>query len=241
MREIWTHPEKPGWDDVVPKPIERKWSKFYEEMSEIENLKFRRGLKIEGVEGLPTLVIFGDGSEKAYGAVAYIRWKIEERYICILVAAKNRIAPVKKIDVVRLELCGAVIGTRLRTYIEKETDFKFEKIYHITDSEIVRAMIRKKSYGFNTFAANRIGEINRATKEDEWYCIESPLNVADLVTRGCKISELGADSTWQKGPPFLTGRMANKTDQGRHQFTRSKKVSQICRNHRYQFERKRTH
>ena len=41
----------------------------------------------------------------------------------------------------------------------------------MVDSEIVKAMIDKKSYGFRMFVANRIGEIQGSTTPDEWYWI----------------------------------------------------------------------
>ena len=68
-----------------------------------------------------------------------------------------------------MELAGAVIATRLRVLIEKEVNYNFHTVWHIVDSEIVKAMIEKESYGFNTYAANRIGEIHQNTKQDEWY------------------------------------------------------------------------
>ena len=103
-------------------------------------------------------MLFSDGSKEAYGVAAYIRWKTDEGYTSNLLAAKSRIAPLKIIDVVRLELCGAVLQSRLYGFIVTEIpEMKFERIYHIVDSEIVRAMINKDSYGFNTFAANRVG------------------------------------------------------------------------------------
>ena len=43
--------------------------------------------------------------------------------------AKCRIAPLKTIDIVRLELCGAVVSKRLRSYIEKEMQLQFERVY----------------------------------------------------------------------------------------------------------------
>ena len=45
---------------------------------------------------------------------------------------------------------------------------RFEKIYHIVDSHTVHAMIQKSSYGFNTFAATRIGEIQKGTIPENW-------------------------------------------------------------------------
>ena len=63
----------------------------------------------------------------------------------------------------RIELCRAVLNKRLKVFIEKECRYRFEKIYHIVDSQIVHAMIQKSSYGCNTFAATRIGEIHEGT------------------------------------------------------------------------------
>ena len=82
-------------------------------------------------------------------------------------------------------------------------DLKFEKVYHFTDSEIVKAMVNKASYGFNTFVANRIGEIQQATSPHEWIWINEKINVADILTRGCTPNELDENSIWQNGPQFL--------------------------------------
>jgi len=52
----------------------------------------------------------------------------------------------------------------------------------IVDSEIVKAMISKESYGFNTYAANRIGEIQKKITSQEWFWVAGNLNIADGVT-----------------------------------------------------------
>ena len=81
-----------------------------------------------------------------------------------MIAAKNRIAPMKTVDIVQFELSGAVLGKRLRSFMQEKLRYSFEKVYHIVDSEIVKAMISRESYGFNTFAANCIGEIQQKIK-----------------------------------------------------------------------------
>ena len=156
------------------------------------------------MEGSQSLVIFSDGSSQAYGGVAYCRWKLTSgRFESRLIAAKSRVAPIKIIDIVRLELCGAVISKRLRESIQAELEMSFTKIYHLVDSEIVKAMINRQSYGFNTFAANRIGEIHQATSKDEWWWLSGKLNIGDIVTRGCTVEELLANPEWFYGPQFL--------------------------------------
>ena len=102
-----------------------------------------------------------------------------------IIMSKNKIAPLKIIDIVRLELGGALLGTRLRNFIIKESNIEFEKIYHFVDSEIVKGMIGKGSYGFDTFEANRVGEIEVGTNQTEWFWIPGSMNTADLITRGC--------------------------------------------------------
>ena len=64
-------------------------------------------------------------------------------------------------------------------------------------------MIQRESYGFNTFAATRIGEIQEGTNIADWYWTEGKHNIADLLTRGKKPSDISLGSVWQKGPDFL--------------------------------------
>ena len=67
----------------------------------------------------------------------------------------------------------------------------------------MHSMIQKESYGFNTFAATRIGEIQQNTNPKEWFWIESKYNIADWLTRGKKPTEINLDSIWQNGPSSL--------------------------------------
>ena len=172
LRTIWSARPHFDWDSTLPSSIQRDWDEFRESLLDVKQLSFKRTVRPDGGEQ-PTLVLFSDGSKEAYGVVAYIRWKTPTGYVSSLLAAKSRIAPLKIIDTVHLELCGAVLNSRLYVFIKEELpSVSFVKVYHIVDSEIVKAMINKESYGFNTFAANRIGEIHRNTSQDNWYWIE---------------------------------------------------------------------
>ena len=88
-------------------------------------------------------------------------------------------------------------------FIETEMDYKFSQVIHLIDSEIVKAMIEKGSYGFKTFVANRIGEIQSSTTPDKWYWIPGSLNIADWVIRGKCPKELQEGSLWRRGADFL--------------------------------------
>ena len=116
------------------------------------------------------MVVFTDGSGEGYGTAAYARWRIPDQpYESCLTAAKNCIVPIKTADIVRLELPGAVLGKQLRSFVQEELRYSFQNVYHIVDSKIVKAMISKESYGFNTFAANHTGEIQQKTNPSEWF------------------------------------------------------------------------
>ena len=100
--------------------------------------------------------------------------------------SKSRVSPLNIIDIVRIELCGAALSSRLRSTIEKELDFNFRKIIHLVDSEIVHAMVNRDSYGYNTFVANRVGEIQQNTSPEEWAWVAGKLNIADIITKRSK-------------------------------------------------------
>ncbi|XP_045127641.1 uncharacterized protein LOC123514085 [Portunus trituberculatus] len=213
MREIVTSEKNAGaaygWDDVLPDRLKEKWVKLFHEMYELESVTFARCVKPNNAVGDPVLVIFSDGSSLAYGACAYIRWELDDgRFESRLIMAKNRIAPVKQITIPRLELCGAVLSCRLRLTIEKESDWKFQSVLHIVDSSIVRAQIQKESYGFGTFVANRVAEIQMKTDPNDWWWVKTSENPADLTTRPCHPNYLRSNSLWQKGPDFLSDRIS---------------------------------
>lgn len=76
-------------------------------------------------------------------------------------------------------------------------------MFHIVDSAIVQSQIRKETYGFNTFMATRLSEIQSKSHISEWWWTETNLNPADMTTRPCNTNILGKNSMWKKGPDFM--------------------------------------
>ena len=145
LRKLWTAPRCIGWDDLVPDEVLKEWNSLNEDLKRVNEIQIYRSLTPGKVLGRPTLILFSDGSPQAYGAVAYCRWKtVEEGYVTRIIAAKSRVAPLKTINIVRLELCGAVISKRLRESISHELTIEFERTIHLVDGEIVKAMINLK-------------------------------------------------------------------------------------------------
>nr|XP_058940528.1 uncharacterized protein LOC131768833 [Pocillopora verrucosa] len=125
MRELWIKEPNLGWDETIPPDYKRAWSTFFKDMNEINSVINKRCLKPENCEGDPILVIFSDGSKDAYGACAYIRWHTTDgEYDSQLLLSKNRLAPLKKMSIDRIELCAAVINKRLKQTILNECRYK---------------------------------------------------------------------------------------------------------------------
>lgn len=203
MRQLWAREIKIDWDDPLPEGYKRDWVKFFSDLFGMNSIKFERCLKPPNAVGDPSLVLFSDGSESAYGACAYVRWALAGGgFGGSLVMSKNRLAPIKKMSIDRIELCGAVLNKRLKQLMEKESRYRFAKCFHIIDSQIVHAMVRKVSYGFNTLVATRVGEIQSGTNAEDWYWIASQQNIAEWLTRGKRREEIDGNSPWQKGPDF---------------------------------------
>ena len=128
----------------------------------MQNIRFRRCIRPRAAVGDPYLVMFSDGSDQAYGTCAYVRWQLAiGKFTSNLIAVKSRVTPIRKITIVRIELNGALLSKRLSAFIKKESLLVFSKEFFIVDSEIVRAMVQKESYGFNTYAAVRVGKFKR--------------------------------------------------------------------------------
>lgn len=157
-----------GWDDVVPASVRAEWLEYFKSLFIVEQLEFPRGVKPKNAIGQPTLIVFSDSSSAAFGTCAYIRWDLNDgTALAQLLMAKTRLAPLRQQSIPRLELCGAVIGARLRETIVKEMSYSFARVFHVTDSAIVRAQIQKESYGFGTFTATRVAEIQSKTDSNE--------------------------------------------------------------------------
>ena len=103
MQEFWQLGL--GWDDEAPLEVKRKWMVLFEEMIALNNVKFERCLTPPNATDNPSLVVFCDASRLAFGACAFMKWKLNNgQFGTRFVAAKTRVAPLKELTIPRLEL-----------------------------------------------------------------------------------------------------------------------------------------
>lgn len=81
---------------------------------------------------------FSDASEVAYAAVVYLRISDTfNRTHLSLVMSKSKVAPIKRLTIPRLELCGAQLLARLIHHIRQVLDIPLSHVHAWTDSTIV--------------------------------------------------------------------------------------------------------
>lgn len=196
---------KDTWDLALSGKLREDAISLFEEYAQLSKVKFHRALTPADAPAEPDAITFSDGSEHAYGAVLYLRWACGQGSAVRLVESKAKLAPLDhKGEAVKAELCGAVFAARLKKYFEQHGRVQVKQWYHLVDSQTVLGAIQRESYGFQTFFANRIGEIQSSTQLQDWWWIPGPLNIADIITRGAGPKDLDENSPWQQGPKFLS-------------------------------------
>ena len=103
-----------------------------------------------------TLHVYCDASCKAYGGVVYIRMVVQDTTIQIhLLTSKSKLAPLKKLTIPRLELCGAQLLFKLLKQVASDLNLTMEFVYVWTDSSVVlgwlkTSLARLKVYELST-------------------------------------------------------------------------------------------
>ena len=200
MQRLWQ--QGLDWDQELPSPKREEWTRFFQEMEDLNHVTFERSLTpVDAIE-VPTLCIFSDASNEAFGTCAYIRWRTgSNKYDTRFIAAKSRVAPLKPLTIPRLELQAAVLATRLYQSIAEESRLQFEKVVFFSDSNIVLSWIRSEAREFKPFVSARVAEIQSNSDPSQWRHVPGELKVADEVSRGIPAQRL--TDRWKQGPEFL--------------------------------------
>lgn len=167
MQKIWA--SKVHWDDSISNDefiIQKKW---LHQIENVKSIKIERCYQLENIRKKAELHVFCDASSSAYSAVCYWRLRTSESefHISFIMGKSRVIALNDKTSTSRLELQAALMGVRLADYIEHEHEFFVSKRYFWSDDSTVLSRIRKNPSVFESFVANRVGEIRKKTNPDE--------------------------------------------------------------------------
>ena len=114
------------------------------------------------------------------GYVVYLRIENDSGMVnTILVIAKTKVAPIKRLMIPRLELCGAVLLAKMLCHVGKVLTIPTNSIYAWTDSIEVLSWLQGNSRRFRPFVGNRVSTILEATPLNSWRHVDGPNNPAD--------------------------------------------------------------
>lgn len=194
-----------SWDDNIPNHLHTSYLKLLSDIKNIENIKIPRWIYTSTKQTTIELHGFCDASNQAYAAVIYSRIINNKGEIySSIITSKTKVAPIKVISTPRLELCGAVLLTKLMSKTIESMKLENSTIKLWTDSTIVLAWIQNQPNKYKSFVANRVSEIQEKFNAKHWKYVPSSLNPADCATRGLEPSILLQHVLWWKGPPFLS-------------------------------------
>ncbi|KRY30334.1 hypothetical protein T01_9093, partial [Trichinella spiralis] len=187
-----------SWDDPLPPEISRKWDQWRSDLGDLHQIALPRAYLPYSPMEVSRLELhgFGDASEAAYAAVVYLRATQSTGVTRVsFVAAKSKVAPLKKLSVPRLELSAALLCVRLVRYVLQELALPVDACYCWSASLVALGWIRGDACRWKPFVANRVREIQGLLSPQYWGYCPTQDNPADLASRGC------SGLTWLRAPP----------------------------------------
>ena len=167
IQELWKR--NIDWDELILLDILTRWNICKQSIQDLNNVKIEQWYKSFSTNPVE-LHIFADASEKAYGAVAYIKTINNGNVSCNFVLAKSRLTPINKpsLTIPRLELEAALIAARLVKTIVQEIKTPISNISLWSDSTTVLKYVKNGETQFEKYVLRRIYEINSITNSENW-------------------------------------------------------------------------
>ena len=201
--------DKVSWDEELTGLNLKKFESIISELQSLEAMEiprfvFEKGKAVRKIE----IHGYSDASEKAQGCVLYLRVVYASGEVATkFLASKAKTNPVKKQSIPRLELCAAVLLSKLVNTVksiiqeDRPTDEKVDVFYWV-DSISALCWI-KNNKPWNVYVRNRVAEILKVSKHSEWFYCPGLQNPADLPSRGNYGKHLASNLFWLEGPGFL--------------------------------------
>ena len=192
-----------GYDDELPSHLTQVWLSHVSNVNVLSSINIPRLIPVNKSDQID-VVGFCDASMKGYASVFYLRCIQTNSVSVHLLKAKSRVAPLKVISVPRLELCAALLLSRLyKSLMSFWEKLPSHNVYLFSDSKIVLSWLKIPSYKLKTFVSNRVAEIVETVPPHLWHYVPSENNPADCASRGLDPNQLLDHEMWFNGPQFL--------------------------------------
>jgi hypothetical protein len=147
------------WDEQLSTSLQQAWNNLHCTFLNLSNIQIPRKV----IRADATSIQFHgfcESSEQAYGACLYIRFTNKNNQVlCELLSSTSKVAPLKGLTILRLELCAAVLLSKLFRRVTRTLRIAVHDSHLWTDSSIALAWIQGASNRWKTFVGNRVALI----------------------------------------------------------------------------------
>lgn len=200
-------PEKgESWDDSIPEEQRFAWMYWIKQFSLLRQIQIPRCYSgIEFRNASCELHVFSDGSKEAWGAVAYLRFVLPGKIHVSFAMSKTKVVPKKgkNYTIPRIELEGAVLGTKIASQIKSNIGIQIHKQIHWTDSTTVVQWVNKEPSQFKQFVAARVQQIQATIDPKCVRWVPGTQNPADDITRAAGKCEFRPGNRFHNASGFL--------------------------------------
>jgi hypothetical protein len=165
------------WNELLLSDLGARWHALVSTLTSLSQVHIPRWLATSS--GSFQVHVFCDASERAYGAALYVRSTERDKTLIRLACSKNRLAPVKRITLPRLELLAALVRTRLLHYFCTATGCYINQAILWSDATVVLGWIRSAPNRWKTSVCIRLTEIQTYTNPTQWRNCPRRDNPAD--------------------------------------------------------------
>jgi len=202
LQKLWQ--DKLQWDELLPAHLQQEWNQLLQAIPKLSQIKIHRKVICSTATNIQIHELC-DSSERTYGACLYIHSTDSNNKIsCELLCSTSKVAPLKQLTILRLELCAATLLSKLYKKAIHALNITINESYLWTDSSVVLTWIQGPPNKWKTFVGNRDALIQEETAAVTWRHVPSQSNPADLISRGTEPTTLSTSTIWWKGSQWLS-------------------------------------
>ena len=188
------------WDEKLEGPLVDEWKRWLSDANKISDIKIPRWLGFKAGAEM-SIHAFSDASVDAIACVFYLVIKSDEGVRSVFLFSKARVTPNQALTIVKLELCALHLAVMWWIKFKEYNIFNCPTYFWVDSIDILYWLSCPAKHQ-KIFVANRVGEIQRHTKPDQFRHVPGSLNPADIPSRGMYIDEL-LKSSFFEGPDFI--------------------------------------
>lgn len=203
LQELWL--AKNNWDEPLSSEMQTRWKTFRHQLQDLDQLSIPRWLRFTKTANSIEIHGFCDASQLAMAAAVYLRVISKQKETSvILVCAKTKVAPLKRLTIPRLELSAALILARLVVHVQRALELKEAPVQLWTDSSVTLTWISSHSSRWKDYVRNRVAIIQELISPGVWRFVSGKDNPADCATRGLQTEKFIHHPLWWNGPSWLS-------------------------------------